>query len=246
MIARLNACSTRRMRTDQRRSHTGEGQVDHAGAVVKPDLDLRSERRARIVAAIATALRAAIPGSDVALRGSLATGAADEFSDIDLRWEVPVDDVEMAVAAVPNALSGVAPVVSIRADPDLPDWAHNRLLFVRLAGLPLFWRVDLEVQASFADPAEVTDPTPATAEWSSAASALANAVAVIKAVLRGQFDFARGLLERGFERIGATYHPQESWLSSVVRLTNAAADSDPYVADVAAEVEALAVGLLAD
>ena len=214
--------------------------------VLKPDLDLRPERRARIVAAIATALRAAIPGSDVALRGSLATGVADEFSDIDLRWEVPVDDLEMAVAAVPDALSRVAPVVSIRVDPDLRDWAHNRLLFVRLAGLPLFWRVDLEVQASFADSADDTDPTPATAAWSSAASALANAVAVIKAVLRGQSDDARGLLKRGFERIGGTYHPQESWLSSIVRLTNAAADSDPHVADVAAEVEALAASLLAD
>ncbi|MGH9281250.1 MAG: nucleotidyltransferase domain-containing protein [Acidimicrobiales bacterium] len=213
--------------------------------MVDVDLDLRPERRTELAGAIASALRTAVPGSDVALRGSLATGKADPFSDIDLLWAVPVPHVVTAVEAVAGAMSTVAPVASIRSDPDLEGSTTRRLLFIRLTGVPLFWRVDLEVQASLPDESQETPPTPMAApEWSKPASALANAVAAVKAVLRGQLLEARGLLERGFERIGAPYDPHDGWTPSVRRLSQAVADADPALADLAAEVEALALALL--
>lgn len=145
-----------------------------------------------------------------------------------------------------DALQPVAPVASIRSDPDLVASNKRRLLFVRLAGLPLFWRVDLEVEASFVhDPQDaVPSPVLTTAEWSRAASAVANAIAAVKAVLRGQVVEAGGLLQRGFERIGASYDVQEGWAGSVVRLVHAAGESDPGVAELADEVAALAVAML--
>ncbi|WP_413812412.1 hypothetical protein [Streptomyces sp. OE57] len=51
-----------------------------------------------------------------------------------------------------EALGEVEPVDSVRSDPDFHRSDRRRLLFVRFAGVPLFWRFDLDVRtASAAD-----------------------------------------------------------------------------------------------
>ena len=159
------------------------------------DLDLRHERRAAVVESVTEALRRAVPGGDLQLRGSLATGEADEFSDIDLLWIVPADRFSAAIACVRDVLAAVSPLSSLRCDPELQRSSNRRLLFIQLTNLPLFWRVDVEVRTSLDNQTEeeefVEFPVSA-ADWSPAASAAANAVAAIKAVSRGRLTDARG------------------------------------------------------
>jgi hypothetical protein len=122
---------------------------------------------------VAARLLAALPGAR--LRGSLADGTADEYSDIDLRWDGPAERVPgFAEAAIGRLLWA-------RGDGDL--------LKLRFADLPLFWRVDVEVPGAdaFADV--------------SAQSAFENAVAAVREQRRGRHEIARGLLERGHARI---------------------------------------------
>jgi len=213
------------------------------------DLDLRHERRAAVVESVTEALLRAVPGGDLQLRGSLATGEADEFSDIDLLWIVPADRFSAAIACLPDVLAAaVSPLSSLRSDPELQRSSNRRLLFIQLADLPLFWRVDLEVRTppdNQTEEDEVVDFPVSAADWSPAASAAANAVAAIKAVSRGRLADAQGLLERGFDRIGATFAPAESWAEAVTRLAHVAATVDPDVGAFGREVADLAVVLLA-
>ena len=211
------------------------------------DIDLRPERRAALVDSLAEALRIAVPGSDVGLRGSLATGEADQFSDIDLLWVVPCDRFAAAIERVRETLAAVSPVSWVRSDPEFQGSGNRRLLFIQLANVPLFWRVDLEVRS----PSDCAPEDPVVAdvfltapEWSKAASAAANAAATIKAVSRGRLAEARGLLERGFDRIGETFDPGESWAEAVVRLARRAAAVDPNLATFGQEVVDLAVVML--
>ena len=221
------------------------GQRIHDGVVV--DLDLRPERRAALVDSLTEALRMAVAGSDISLRGSLATGEADQFSDIDLLWVVPGDRFPAAIASIPDTLAAVSPVSSLRSDPDFQGSRNRRLLFIQLANLPLFWRIDLEVRSPFEpepkSPVPVETPLPA-AEWSAAASAVANAAATIKAFSRGRRAEARGLLERGFDRIGETFDPAQSWTEAVVRLARSSAALDPSVVTFGQDVADVAVVLL--
>jgi hypothetical protein len=213
-----------------------------------PDLDLCTARRDQVVTELQTALEGAVEGSRFILRGSLAAGTADAYSDIDALWLVPGQLFHQAVDDVAAALSGVRPVAAIRMDPDESSEAYA-LLFVRLAGLPLFWRLDLEIRAM----STVTSPTGPTmsassrrneAEWSWAASALANALAAIKAVVRHRFTDASGLLERGFARLGLLYAPTGSWRLDVATLAQATVNADPSLGETAAEVCAVADALL--
>ncbi|HEV2758445.1 MAG TPA: nucleotidyltransferase domain-containing protein [Acidimicrobiales bacterium] len=211
------------------------------------DLDLRPERRAAVVDSVTEALRMAVPGSVISLRGSLATGEADQFSDIDLLWVVPGDRFPQAISCVREVLGEVSPVSSLRSDPELQRSSNRRLLFIQLANLPLFWRIDLEVRSPSQHEPDNLAPVegaPTVGEWSAAASAAANAAATIKAVCRGRLAEANGLLERGFERIGETFDPAESWTEAVVRLARSSAAVDPKVAAFGQEVADLAVVLL--
>ncbi|WP_406380812.1 hypothetical protein [Streptomyces sp. NBC_01618] len=82
-------------------------------------------------------------------------------------------------------------------------------------------------------------------EWSRPASALANAVAATKAVLRGQPQTARGLLERGFRRIDAPDRGTGQWFADIRRLAEAAADREPGLRPLADRVVRLARSRLA-
>jgi predicted nucleotidyltransferase/predicted ester cyclase len=203
-------------------------------------LDLSPERRDRLAAELRAALTAAIPDSRAELRGSLACGTADPYSDIDLAWVVPDDMFAAAVESAATAIQSVGAVSSLRRDPDLARSDRRRLLFFRLAGLPLFWRVDLDIRAaSVAADSGYDDANPAArseAGWSRPASAMENAAAAIKAALRGLPSIADGLLSRGYQRIGLDPAPTADLPSRITRLVDSCAALEPGLTALAAEV----------
>ncbi|MBX7470715.1 nucleotidyltransferase domain-containing protein [Streptomyces sp. MAG02] len=213
--------------------------------------------RGAFAAALLGCLRGGCPGSEAGLRGSLARGTADAYSDIDVAWTVPGAEFGAALGRVPVILGGVRPLASLRVDPEVRHSPDRRLFFASFTGLPLFWRLDLEVRAASVtgldeagrpraaapDPGPDPDPDPG---WSLAASALANGVAAVKAVLRDRPDTARGLLERGSARIGAPAVLTGRWPEDIARLADAAARAEPAQRALAEQVRALAYEHLAE
>jgi hypothetical protein len=205
-----------------------------------------TEERDTLAARLRSTLAAACPGSTATLRGSLAAGTADEYSDIDLLWVVPDPALESCVRTIATTLQPVGTPVSIRSDPDLQRSAYRRLLFVRFAGLPLFWRLDLEVRAASRaaeDDIDADNPAARGAEWSLPESAAMNAIAAIKAVRRNRAELAGDLLVRGFERLAAP-DPTGSWSARVNALADAAAEQEPRLRELASEIHRLAADLL--
>jgi len=205
-------------------------------------------RRAELARDLLRALAAHCPGSRADLRGSLARGTADAYSDIDLLWTVPDDRFDACVDAVRDVFDTVRPLESLRTDPESRRSRGRVLLFAAFRGLPLFWRVDLEIRSGAADGAEAENGTSSAAagpaehgdDWSRPASALANAVAATKAVLRGQPLTARGLLERGFRRIDAPDDVTGRWEHDIRRLAETAAVREPGLGPLADRVTRLA------
>ncbi|WIX78478.1 hypothetical protein QRX50_45215 [Amycolatopsis carbonis] len=151
--------------------------------------------RAQLADAVVTALAAACPSSVARLRGSLAAGTADAFSDIDVEWVVRDGRLVSCVADVRAVLERVHPVAAVRTSPDFFHSPQRRLLFVRFSDVPLFWWLDLAVwEASAATGPDDPSTHARDDEWSRPASALANALGAIKAVARGHLDDANGLL----------------------------------------------------
>jgi len=204
------------------------------------DVDLRPERRERLAAELRAALTAAIPDSQAELRGSLGSGTADPYSDIDLAWMVPDDMFAVAVGSAAPVIQSVGAVSSLRSDPDLATSDRRRLIFFRLAGVPLFWRVDLDIRAaSVATDNSYDDANPAArseAGWSRPASAIENAVAAIKASVRGQPSTADSLLLRGYQRIGLDAVPAADLPSSIIRLADSCAAIEPGLTALASQV----------
>jgi predicted nucleotidyltransferase len=202
-------------------------------------------QRAELATAVRTALETCCPNSSTSLLGSLADGTADAYSDIDVQWVVPDDEFPACLDRGLAALAEVYPVESVRPDPDLLHSDRRRLLFVQFADVPLFWRLDLAVCATSVagNPRyDVDNPAARAAddEWSRPASALANAIGAVKAVVRQRHEHARGLLERGFERIGVADGATGVWNDDVRRLADAAASQDQTLSGLAACVRALA------
>uniref|UniRef100_A0AAU2VXG2 Nucleotidyltransferase n=1 Tax=Streptomyces sp. NBC_00008 TaxID=2903610 RepID=A0AAU2VXG2_9ACTN len=205
--------------------------------------DLDPARRAALARQLLGALRSHCAGSRAEPRGSLARGTADAYSDIDLRWIVPDGRFAECVAAAPELLGTVRHVASLRVDPELGNSRARRLLFADFDGLPLFWRLDLEIVAlSVADLPGYDQDNPAARgdDWSRPASALANAVAAVKALLRGRPETAGGLLERGFARIGVAETLSGDWFTDITRLAAAAAAIEPARGPLAERVVRLA------
>ena len=202
---------------------------------------LETEERARLVTDLLTQLAAAIPGSTALPRGSLAGCRADSYSDIDLLCDVPDADFSAAIAELPVTLSHVGPVASLRFDPDFQHSARRRLAFIRFAGAPLFWRVDLDIFARSVDRDPDYDPDNPSARgtcWSFAESSLANAIAAIKALHRGRDPEAAELLARAEARIGVA-SPAVDLQSRIELLVDAVAVKDPTMASLAAEIRRL-------
>ncbi|MGW0231216.1 hypothetical protein ACWDWO_23145 [Actinopolymorpha singaporensis] len=188
-------------------------------------------------------LAEAIPGSTAELRGSLAAGDADVYSDIDLGWVVPDEQFGEALGCVSTALASVAPLVSFRSDPDNQRSPYLRRLFVRFAGLPLLWRLDLEVWAASVayDPAAGDDPSARGDEWCPYESALMNALGAIKQVLRGRPEVAQDGLTRGFHRVGADPRLDLSPRDRVIELADLAAAARPHLRTFAGDITTAAV-----
>ncbi|MFI9787806.1 hypothetical protein ACIHEI_30500 [Kitasatospora sp. NPDC051984] len=154
-----------------------------------------------------------------------------------MRWVVPDAAFPSCLATRTAALARVRPVEQVRSDPDFLHSDRRRLLFVRFAGFPLFWRLDLDVRAASVadDPGYDAENPSARAndtEWSRPASALANAVAAVKALARRHPATARGLITRPPN----TGDPH----TDLHRLTEAATRQDPTLTPLAARITALA------
>ena len=199
--------------------------------------------RDELAGAVIAALTAAGPGSRAGLLGSLAAGTADGYSDIDVEWVVPDGRLDACVAQARSVLERVRPVAAVRTSPDFLHSPVRRLVFVRFTGVPLFWRLDLAVREASApvDPAFDEPVAPARDdEWSRPASALANALGAVKAVARGRFEDARGLLDRGFARIDVADSASGRWVNDITRLARAAVAQEPGLTALAEETVRLA------
>ena len=208
---------------------------------VENGIVLETDERTRLVAELLTELTTVVPGSAALLRGSLAEGRADPYSDIDLLWDVPDAVFNTAIAKLPVTLERVRPVASLRFDPDFQHSAKRRLVFIRFAGVPLFWRVDLDVFARSVgrDPDYDRDNSSARGTCRSfTESSLANAVAAIKALHRGQATEAAELLTRAEARIGVA-SPTVDLQSRIHLLVDNVATKDPTTASLAAEIRQL-------
>jgi hypothetical protein len=212
------------------------------------DLDLRPERRDQLAAGLRAELHALIPGSSTTLRGSLAAQTADPYSDIDLCWAVADERFAAAVSAAAGLARKLPSVQAVRIDPGLARSDRRRLVFVRLTGAPLFWRVDLDVRAqSVAADDTYDDGNPAARDatgWSPPASAIENAIAAIKSGVRGRTDVTSGLLSRGYERIGLVPPPDTALPEPITRLAGSCARLEPGLANIASEVREIAEILL--
>ena len=101
----------------------------------------------------------------------------------------------MAVADFGDAcrathLTRVGEVEALRTDPLIGVHSAQRLIFFRVAGLPLFWWVDLGILSADHDPEAVHPPGSfqSSETWSATHSALMCTVAAIKAFLRHRPD----------------------------------------------------------
>jgi hypothetical protein len=212
-----------------------------SGAPAENGIVLEIDERTRLVDDLLTELAAAFPGSAVLLRGSLAEGRADIYSDIDLLWDIPDASFNAALAELPVTLERVRPVTSLRFDPNFQHSAKRRLVFIRFAGVPLFWRVDIDVFARSVGRDRDYDrdnPSARGTCWSFTESSLANAIAAIKALHRGRDTEAAELLTRAETRVGIT-SPTVDPQSRINLLVDAVVAKDPTTASLAAEIRHL-------
>ena len=204
-------------------------------------MDLDTRRRTRLVDRILGCLEEAAVGSHALLRGSLAGDTADQYSDIDVLWEVPDSDFQWCVASLEKNLSRVRPVASWRSVPDFQNSEKRRLIFVRFESIPLFWRLDLDIfaQSIRRDPEyDLGNPNARGSEWSPTESALMNAVAAVKAHLRGKDAKARQLLVRAYGRVGLDF-PDLELGELILKLADEVRIMDPKVVNLAQDVRKL-------
>lgn len=207
-------------------------------------LNLDTKLRAGLTAQIIQHLQEFVPNSLASLRGSLAEGRADAYSDIDLVWQVPGNFFPVCLDKLPAILAQAAPVESFRSDPDYYNSPDCRLFFVRFEGLPLFWRLDLLVRAisdaqkgSRPEDNAVSQLNPA---WSWSESALANCVAAIKNHLRGNNVEAKALLGRAYQRLNLTLPKGKDLANLILYLVNYLERQEPEISGLAVRVRDLA------
>ncbi|WP_223839766.1 hypothetical protein [Saccharopolyspora pogona] len=197
--------------------------------------------QASFARALASVFHGAAPGSWVSLIGSLGAGTADEYSDIDLAWVVPDGAVPRCAEWLGEVLGAVAEVAAVRSVPEFQRSGLRRLVFVRFRGVPLFWRLDLQIWAAshaFDDTVDADNPEARGDNWSLLESAAMNALAACKAVLRGLPDTADSLLSRGFERIDETDRGGDR-SRRIAALADAAASRDPQLRELAGGIRTL-------
>jgi predicted nucleotidyltransferase len=186
--------------------------------VVELNLD-PAVRRAR-ADTVTRALEGAVADSSAGLRGSLARGTSDPYSDIDVFWELPDAQFHDAIDDLPEILDPIGPIESFRSDPLLQNSDKRRLIFVQFADLPLYWRVDIEVFAASIerdDDYDLDNPDARGDRWSLTHSALANGVAALKSLLRGDPARAHESLGSAYARIDQPI-PEGSALDQIAEL----------------------------
>jgi predicted nucleotidyltransferase len=194
--------------------------------------------RSSVARRILSGLTAGTAASTAQLRGSLAGGTADPYSDIDVLWEVPDETFDLSVTRLPEIVTAVGPVAYIRSDPAFQRSAKRRLIFVQLEDLPLFWRVDLDVFAQSIErdyTYDVDNPRARGDDWSLTHSALMNAIASVKALLRNRDQVAEQLLFRGFHRVGLAA-PQAAPQAMILELVQEISAMDPSIATLADQI----------
>jgi len=207
------------------------------GLDMNPDVGQRRELTDRIQAA----LEEAAPGSEALLRGSLADRSADEYSDIDMLWEVPDSLFKMCVDNMREILSKAHPVESLRSDSNLQNSEKRRLFFVRFEDVPLFWRLDIDVFAQSIErdsEYDLDNPDARGDDWSFAESALMNAIAAVKAHLRDRDEVARELMERAYQRVGLD-SPDLQLGELILKLADSIKATNPELRGLSGEIEKL-------
>ena len=197
-------------------------------------LNLNTKIREALTQRILSSLENAAQGSTAQLRGSLAEGNADAYSDVDVLWEVPDQLFQVSVDHIAEILSQAHLVESLRSAPDFQNSDKRRLFFVQFEDMPLFWRADIDVfaQSVQRDPEyDLHNEAARGNEWSLTHSALMNAVAAVKALLRYKEDTARQLLIRGFERVGLVT-PEGSSQELILNLAESVAAMDSTKAEL--------------
>ncbi len=183
------------------------------------------------------------PGSTATLRGSLAEGRADAYSDIDIFWEIPDALFQPSVRCVADILTQAHPLESLRSSPDFQRSDRRRMFFAQFQDMPLFWRADIDVFAQSVErnlaydrgnPLARGGPI-AGEDWSLTHSALMNAIAAVKALLRGQEQNAALLLARGFQRVGLAVPAQPSQ-KHILLLAQEIAARDPAQTPLAGRI----------
>ena len=204
-------------------------------------LSLDADIRMSLAHCILATLEDAMPGSLALLRGSLAKGSADAYSDIDILWEVPDELFQIAIEGIAAILAKASKVESLRFDPNFQNSDKHRLIFVQFEDMPLFWRVDIDIFARSIQRNPEYDVHNVSArgnDWSSTHSALMNVIAALKALLRGKQEQARQFLVRGFERVGLTT-PAGTPQELIIELTTRIAEMDPAKTELTHKIREL-------
>ena len=204
-------------------------------------MNLDINARHTLVQRLLDALRRASPASVVELKGSLAEGRSDQYSDIDILWETLDADFITNVNHIEETLSEVQPIESLRSDPNFLNSEKRRIIYVQFKDTPLFWRVDIAVfaQSIRRDPDyDLHNEAARGDDWSPSHSALMNAIAAIKALLRNRPCVASGLLERAFKRVNLAV-PVSTPRESIPLLLNSIIGIDPKQRSLADRIEKL-------
>ncbi len=186
-------------------------------------------------------LNKAFPESKAILKGSLANSKADQFSDIDIIWEIPDNLFLDTISNIKNILNKIRPIESIRSDPDFQNSIKRRLLFMRFKDVHLFYRVDLNIFAKSINRDENYDknnPKAKGNDWSLTESALMNIVGAVKALLRNQDEKALGLIERAYKRINSIM-PELDIKESMFGLVNEIEMKDKAILSLAKRIKEL-------
>ncbi len=186
-------------------------------------------------------LNKAFPESKAILKGSLANSKADQFSDIDIIWEIPDNLFLDTISNIKNILNKIRPIESIRSDPDFQNSIKRRLLFIRFKDVHLFYRVDLDIFAKSINRDENYDknnPKAKGNDWPLTESALMNIVGAVKALLRNQDEKALGLIERAYKRINSIM-PELDIKESMFGLVNEIEMKDKAILSLAKRIKEL-------
>ena len=132
---------------------------------------------------VLTTLRQHLAPGEVTFRGSLLSGEADEYSDVDLHAHVSRQLDQEFFDSQAACLAERFGRLTVRYDPDYRDDTQAQYLSITFHEMPIFWRLDLIVASDQESRHKYPDPFP---EWSVATSAFWNLAWAVKYDRRGK------------------------------------------------------------